>query len=125
MKMIRVKKPKMTMMKAMTTLCRDPLMWISIKSAKVASISHIVIYQLRLTYGSYHTKIVRAIVTPHIQPACYVVSCVLFSKLQDARWRVVQLSIVLFCAVIINLKLVIPVARSLYLYSWRFRNVLI
>jgi hypothetical protein len=63
---------------------------IDIKSAKRARISRIVIYQLRVTYGVGQTKIPEAIVTPNLQPAGYVVACVLFSKMQDARWRIVQ-----------------------------------
>jgi hypothetical protein len=46
--------------------------------------------QLRVTYGVGQTKILEAIVTPNLQPADYVVACVLFSKMQDARWRIVQ-----------------------------------
>jgi hypothetical protein len=63
---------------------------IDIKSAKRARISHIVIYQLRVTYGVGQTKILEAIVTSNLQLAGYVVACVLFSKMQDARWRIVQ-----------------------------------
>jgi hypothetical protein len=63
---------------------------IDIKSAKRARISRIVIYQLRVTYGVGQTKIPEAIVTPNLQPGGYVVACVLFSKMQDARWRIVQ-----------------------------------
>jgi hypothetical protein len=62
---------------------------IDIKSAKRARISRIVIYQLRVTYGVRQTKILEAIVTPNLQPAGYVVACVLFSKMQDARWRII------------------------------------
>jgi hypothetical protein len=54
---------------------------IDIKSAKRARISRIVIYQLRVTYGVGQTKILEAIVTPNLQPAGYVVACVLFSKM--------------------------------------------
>lgn len=50
------------------------------KSAKVASIFRIVIYQLRVTYGSYHTKILKAIVTPHIQPNQRVMWFLVFSS---------------------------------------------
>ena len=60
------------------------------KSAKRARISPIVMYQLRMTYGINKNNILEAVVTSAIQPACYVVSCVLFSKMKDARWRVVQ-----------------------------------
>jgi hypothetical protein len=63
---------------------------IDIKSAKRARISRIVIYQLRVTYSVGQTKILEAIVTPNLQPAGYVVACVLFSKMQDGRWRIVQ-----------------------------------
>jgi hypothetical protein len=63
---------------------------IDIKSAKRARISRIVIYQLRVTYGVGQTKILEAIVTPNLQLAGYVVACVLFSKMQDARWRIIQ-----------------------------------
>jgi hypothetical protein len=63
---------------------------IDIKSAKIARISRVVIYQLRVTYGVRQTKILEAIVTPNLQPVGYVVVCVLFSKMQDARWRIVQ-----------------------------------
>jgi hypothetical protein len=62
---------------------------IDIKSTKRARISHIVICQLRVTYGVGQTKILEAIVIPNLQPAGYVVACVLFSKMQDARWRIV------------------------------------
>jgi hypothetical protein len=63
---------------------------IDIKYAKRARISCIVIYQLRVTYVVRQTKILEAIVTPNLQPAGYVVACVLFSKMQDARWWIVQ-----------------------------------
>jgi hypothetical protein len=63
---------------------------IDIKSTKRARSSGIVIYQLRVTYGVGQTKILEAIVTPNLQPAGYVVACVLFSKMQYARWRIVQ-----------------------------------
>jgi hypothetical protein len=63
---------------------------IDIKSAKRARISSIIIYQLRVTYGVGQTKILKVIVTPNLQLAGYVVACVLFSKMQDARWWIVQ-----------------------------------
>jgi hypothetical protein len=63
---------------------------IDIKSTKRVRIYRIVIYQIRVTYGVEHTKILEAIVTPNLQPAGYVVACVLFSKMQDARWRIIQ-----------------------------------
>jgi hypothetical protein len=63
---------------------------INIKSTKRARISRIVIYQLRVTYGVGQTKILETIVTLNLQPADYVVACVLFSKMQDARWRIFQ-----------------------------------
>lgn len=63
---------------------------VDIKSAKTAWVSRIVIYQLRITYGVERLgKILEAKVTPNVHPAGYVVSCVLFSKMKDARWRVV------------------------------------
>ena len=62
---------------------------VDIKSAKRTRISRIVMYQLRVTYGVQKTRILEAVVTPNIQPAGYVVSRVLFSKMQDARWRIV------------------------------------
>jgi hypothetical protein len=62
---------------------------IDIKSAKRVRISGIVIYQLRMIYGVGQTKILEATVTPNLQPAGYVVACVLFSKMQDAKWRIV------------------------------------
>jgi hypothetical protein len=51
---------------------------LDIKSAKRARISRIVIYQVRVTYGVRQIKILEAIVTPNVQPAGYVVVCVLF-----------------------------------------------
>jgi hypothetical protein len=49
-----------------------------------------------VTYGVGQTKILEAIVTPDLQPEGYVVACVLFSKMQDVRWRIVQSSEVLW-----------------------------
>jgi hypothetical protein len=43
-----------------------------------------------VTYGVRQTKILEAIVTSNIQPAGYMVACILFSKMQDARWWIVQ-----------------------------------
>jgi hypothetical protein len=43
-----------------------------------------------VTYGVRQTKILEAIVTPNLEPAGYVVAYVLFSKMQDARWRIIQ-----------------------------------
>jgi hypothetical protein len=54
---------------------------IDIKSAKRDMISRIVIYELRVTYGVRQTKILEAIVRLNLQPAGYVVACVLFSKM--------------------------------------------
>jgi hypothetical protein len=43
-----------------------------------------------LSYGVGQTKILKAIVTPNLQPAGYIVACVLFSKMQDAGWWIIQ-----------------------------------
>ena len=60
------------------------------KSAKRVWLSRMVMRQLRVTVGPYQDNILEAVVTPNQQPACFVVSRVLFSKLADPNWRIIQ-----------------------------------
>ena len=59
------------------------------KSATSINVSCLVIRQLKVENGCTD-HVLQAVVTPNLQPACFVVSRVLFSKLGNTNWRIVQ-----------------------------------
>ena len=59
------------------------------KSATRVNVSRLVIRQLKVGIDYTH-QVLQAVVTPNLQPACFVVSRVLFSKLGNTNWRIVQ-----------------------------------
>ena len=48
------------------------------------------IRQLKVEAQTHTDHVLQAVVTPNLQPACFVVSRVLFSKLGNTKWRIVQ-----------------------------------
>ena len=60
------------------------------KSGITCYVSRLVIRQLKVEVHTHNDHVLQAVVTPNLQPACFVVSRVLFSKLGNTNWRIVQ-----------------------------------
>ena len=63
---------------------------VDLKSRKTVHLSRLVVHQLRVTYGVNKDIVLEAKVTPKHQEATYMVSRVLFSKLDNFKWRIIQ-----------------------------------
>ncbi|KAK1668416.1 hypothetical protein QYE76_056575 [Lolium multiflorum] len=61
-----------------------------LKSATVAYIARTVLQALKIQLGGSQDQLLQAIVTTKDQPACFVISCILFDKLKHCNWRIVQ-----------------------------------
>src|SRR5215213_2139928 len=61
-----------------------------LKSAAVAYIARTVLQALKIQLGGSQDQLLQAIVTTKDQPACFVISCILFDKLKHCNWRIVQ-----------------------------------
>ncbi|KAK1644679.1 hypothetical protein QYE76_062484 [Lolium multiflorum] len=66
--------------------CHSP----ELKSATVAYIARTVLQALKIQLGGSQDQLLQAIVTTKDQPACFVISCILFDKLKHCNWRIVQ-----------------------------------
>lgn len=58
--------------------------------AKEVNISRAVFEQLKIKWGGAQTQVLEAIVIPNDQPACFIVSCMLYDKLLHWKWRIVE-----------------------------------
>ena len=61
-----------------------------LKSATVAYMARTVLQALKIQLGGSQDQLLQAIVTTKDQPACFVISCILFDKLKHCNWRIVQ-----------------------------------
>lgn len=68
--------------------CHSPEL--KLKSTTVAYMARTVLQALKIQLGGSQDQLLQAIVTTKDQPACFVISCILFDKLKHCNWRIVQ-----------------------------------
>lgn len=61
-----------------------------LKSATVAYMARTVLQPQKIQLGGLQDQLLQAIVTTKDQQACFVISCILFDKLNHCNWRIVQ-----------------------------------